>query len=66
MKKIDKKVSVPALVLIGLVLVFYNNVVAFSTSIFGLVEWQIRILILILVVVLVYYKTPWIKTIMRG
>jgi len=65
-KKIDKKVSVPALVLIGLVLVFYNNVVAFSTSIFGLVEWQIRILILILVVVLVYYKTPWIKTIMRG
>jgi len=60
-----EKVSPVTLVLIGLILVFYNNIVGFLAS-YGFASAQANAVILMSVIVLAYYKTPWIKAILRG
>jgi vacuolar-type H+-ATPase subunit I/STV1 len=61
-----KKVSEFTLIALGLIIVFYNHIVAFLQNTTGLMTEQARLFVLIVVVFLVYYKTPWIKTILRG
>jgi len=53
-------------VTVGLILIFYNQIVSFLAS-FGLKEiWQANIAILVLIVALAYFFTPYIETILRG
>jgi len=61
-----KKVSEFTLIALGLIVVFYNHIVAFLQSTTGLMTEQARLVVLIAVIFLVYHKTDWIKTILRG
>jgi len=66
MARKKKEAKLPILVMVGLLLLFYNNIVEFIQNVFGAADWQARVVLFFVVLGLVYYKTPWIKTILRG
>jgi uncharacterized membrane protein len=66
-KKEKKKSRVPLYwITMGLLLLFFNNVVALLHNLFGLNDIGTNAVIFAIITILTYYFTPYIDAIVRG
>lgn len=62
----QKKEYMEFFVLFGLMILFFNNVVAFLKNLFGFDNVAANFVIFLATIILVYRFTPWLDAMIRG